>query len=92
VLDALAAFKEGAGPVLTRADAESLGAAYLLLRRVENRVRMNRGTSGSRVPNDPSARDDLAARLGLEGSLREMVDEAMSGVRSVYRVVLDKLK
>lgn len=74
---------------LSPADAAALEEAYLTLRRIENRIRMARGASGSSLPEDGAAQDDLARRLGLTEGLVECVQRHRDAVRRVYGRVLD---
>lgn len=63
---------------------ESLRAAYGFLRRIENRLRMMNGRSGSALPESPEARADLARRLGIEGDLLEQVSRHKANVHAQY--------
>ena len=69
--------------------AQALLDAYTLLRRIENRIRMAEGASGSELPDDPDARADLAARLGIEGDLLDLVNHARQQVRRLYQATVD---
>ena len=69
-------------------EATDLLDAYCLFRRIENRIRMAGGTSGSSLPVDEAERVRLARRLGLLGDIVAVVDEAKAHVRRVYEQVL----
>lgn len=73
---------------LDTGDAQSLRDAYLLFRRIENRLRVRQGRSTSRLPEDASARAELARRLGIEGDLGEVVQAHKQRVHRLYRRVL----
>ena len=62
-----------------------LGAgAYLLFRRIENRIRMMHGRSDNRLPDDPDLRGELTRRLGLEDDLDAWVQASKTRVHEVY--------
>ncbi|MBX7255542.1 MAG: bifunctional [glutamate--ammonia ligase]-adenylyl-L-tyrosine phosphorylase/[glutamate--ammonia-ligase] adenylyltransferase [Candidatus Hydrogenedentes bacterium] len=69
---------------LSAGDAEMLREAYLLFRRIENRLRINLGRSVSTLPEDPGAQADLARRLGLADNLAELLDTHKARVHAVY--------
>lgn len=77
--------------VLAAADARTLQEAYTLFRRIENRIRMTHGRSGSSLPDRPDARSDLAKRLGLDGDLLEQVAECKKQVHALYIDLLARL-
>lgn len=81
----------GVGLLSSGAAAELL-QAYTLFRRVENRIRMAEGRSGSAMPNDENARADLARRLGIDGDLETLVNETKERVREHYEEVLTLLR
>ncbi len=74
---------------LPEEDVHVLLDAYTVFRRIENRIRMAEGASGSELPADPAARMDLARRVGIEGDLSELVRRHREGVRRIYRDVMD---
>ncbi len=71
---------------------DALRDAYLLLRLVENRIRMRNGRSSSELPEDPAARADLGRRLGIEGDLLEVIDRHRAAVHAVYQSVLGDIR
>jgi len=71
-------------------DADALEVAYLVLRRVENRIRMMHGRSDSSLPGDPEAQAQLAKRLGIEGDLAAIVASHKRAVHAIYKKVLEK--
>lgn len=73
---------------LSSCEARSLLDAYTLFRRVENRIRMMHGRSGSSLPQQPEERADLAQRLGMEDDLLTVVCDLRSTVHAVYTRVL----
>jgi len=67
------------------ADSEhTLHDAYVLFRRIENRIRMMLGRSASALPDSEQARADLAGRLAIEGELNEIVQNLKKRVHGVY--------
>jgi glutamate-ammonia-ligase adenylyltransferase len=73
-------------------EAATLADAYVLLRRVENRIRIQHGRSESALlPEDPDARADLAARLGIQEDLLDLVDRHRQTVHAYYRRILARL-
>jgi glutamate-ammonia-ligase adenylyltransferase len=63
---------------------QNLREAYGALRRILNRIRMMDGGTGSKLPEDPEARAQLSARLGIDGDLLECVDEHRRKVHAIY--------
>lgn len=76
-----------AGLVAT-GDAETLAGAYKLFRRIENRLRMMTGRSGSGIPDAPEGQADLARRLSLDEDLAGLVREQKKEVHTIYRRVV----
>ena len=80
----------GALDVLAQNDAiaaEDFGGlidAYLLFRRIENRIRMMHGRSGSALPESPEAQADLAQRLRIPGHLAQLVRDHKSRAHAAY--------
>jgi len=74
--------------ILSGADIDALLDAYALFRRIENRIRMMHGRTGSVLPEDPAQREGLARRLGLTGDLAEMVRERQAWTHARYLAVL----
>ncbi len=72
-------------------DLAVLKDAYLLFRRVENRIRMMNGRATSRLPEEPEARAELAKRLNIEQDLLDMVEGHEKAVHSVFQNVLRDL-
>jgi glutamate-ammonia-ligase adenylyltransferase len=67
------------------ADSEhTLHDAYVLFRRIENRIRMMLGRSASALPDSEQARADLAGRLAIDGDLNEIVQDLKTRVHGVY--------
>ena len=77
--------------LLAADDFGALSNACLLLRRLENRIRMMNGRSGGALPDSPEARQDLAKRLRIPGDLLERVDEHKTRAHAVYQSVLHGL-
>jgi len=73
-------------------DFSVLRDAYLLYRRVENRIRMMQGRSESHIPEDADARNELAHRLGLERDLADLVQGHQQAVHGVYKSVVRAAK
>jgi glutamate-ammonia-ligase adenylyltransferase len=68
-------------------DAETFGAlagAYLLFRKIENRIRMMHGRSGSALPESKEAQSDLARRLRIEGALTDVAHEHKERAHAIY--------
>lgn len=77
--------------LLSREDYENLVGAYELFRRIENRIRMMTGRSGSALPASPQERANLAKRLGISGDLGEVVQQAKTLVHEAYARILGEL-
>jgi [glutamine synthetase] adenylyltransferase / [glutamine synthetase]-adenylyl-L-tyrosine phosphorylase len=77
--------------LLSEEDGAALVAAYLLLRRIENRIRMMHGRSGTNLPDDPLEQQDLANRLGLDGDLAAIVEAQRASVHDVYQRILRRV-
>lgn len=69
-------------------DCATLAEAYGFYRKIVNRVRMMRGNSTSRMPEDAETRLQLAARLGMEGDPLDAVDVMRGRVSALYRKTL----
>ena len=68
-------------------DADVFGglvSAFLLFRKLENRLRMMHGRSGSELPDDEAQRQDLARRLAIHGDLWQQVVEHRAVAHRVY--------
>ncbi|NIA13640.1 MAG: bifunctional [glutamate--ammonia ligase]-adenylyl-L-tyrosine phosphorylase/[glutamate--ammonia-ligase] adenylyltransferase [Nitrospiraceae bacterium] len=78
--------------VFVSEEHDTLKSAYLLLRRIENRIRMWNGRSDSSLPEKPGDRAELARRLGIEGGLDEFVAMHRCGVHAVYLSILDRIR
>lgn len=64
----------------------ALRNAYLLFRRVENRVRMMQGRSENNLPQDAGELDDLARRLDMP-NLLPAIQQARRAVHEAYEAV-----
>jgi [glutamine synthetase] adenylyltransferase / [glutamine synthetase]-adenylyl-L-tyrosine phosphorylase len=64
---------------------------FLLFRKLENRMRMMHGRSGSELPADEPKRQDLARRLGIRGDLWELVQDHRREAHAIYLRVLDEV-
>ena len=73
--------------LLGPADFGALANAYLLFRKIENRVRMMHGRSGSALPEEPKARADLAKRLHIDGDLAKVVHHHKIRIHALYKKV-----
>jgi len=71
---------------------DALLEAYVFYRRVENRIRLQRGQSSSAIPADPEDRADLARRLLLDGDLAVTVARHQQRVHEFYTGVLQDLR
>jgi len=78
--------------VLSREQARTLLDSYLFFRRVENRIRIMHGRSGSELPENPEERIGLAQRLGIEGDLADIVEKHKRRVSLVYQEVVTRLQ
>ncbi|MFO7973219.1 MAG: bifunctional [glutamate--ammonia ligase]-adenylyl-L-tyrosine phosphorylase/[glutamate--ammonia-ligase] adenylyltransferase, partial [Candidatus Hydrogenedentota bacterium] len=73
-------------------DAAKLREAYLFLRRLENRVRMMHGRSGSRIPESPEEQTDLAKRLHIDEDLVQRTNSRKADVHAIYQKVFQSLR
>ncbi|MBI5117380.1 bifunctional [glutamate--ammonia ligase]-adenylyl-L-tyrosine phosphorylase/[glutamate--ammonia-ligase] adenylyltransferase [Candidatus Poribacteria bacterium] len=78
-LDAL-----GAAGYLSRQTHDDLTATLVLLRRVENRLRLMHDRSLNELPSDPDALDKLALRLGTTASAERSPGEALLDTLESY--------
>jgi len=84
--------------LLSPEEQEGLVTACLFLRTVEMRLRLAGNASGSVLPGDPAALDDLARRLGYVATayaspgrhLREEVDYYRGRMRGWFDAVMDR--
>ena len=74
--------------LISSEDFAALMGAFLLLRKIQNRIRMTHGLSGSSLPESPQARADLARRLDIHGDLLELVTEKKRRVHETYTKIL----
>ncbi|HOZ47987.1 MAG TPA: bifunctional [glutamate--ammonia ligase]-adenylyl-L-tyrosine phosphorylase/[glutamate--ammonia-ligase] adenylyltransferase [Candidatus Hydrogenedentes bacterium] len=74
--------------IVSSEDFDDLTSAYFLLRKVENRVRMMHGRSGSALPATPEAWEDLARRLRFSSNLAEVVVARQARAHAAYGRVL----
>lgn len=90
VMGALSTLR-GAG-LIGQDDADAIEQAYLLLRRIENRIRIRHGRSETALlPEDQDACAELAERLGIEGDLVELVARHKLRVHGIYERILEDL-
>ncbi|MBI4560374.1 MAG: bifunctional [glutamate--ammonia ligase]-adenylyl-L-tyrosine phosphorylase/[glutamate--ammonia-ligase] adenylyltransferase [Candidatus Hydrogenedentes bacterium] len=71
--------------------AHTVRDGYLLFRRIENRIRMMTGRSGSELPEDPEARADLARRLKLDSDPATLVADYRQRVHTIYEELRSQL-
>jgi glutamate-ammonia-ligase adenylyltransferase len=88
--DALAALCEAR--VVSEETRDGLIETYNFYRRIENRIRLRRGQSGSALPESEDERADLARRLGIEGDLSELVAQHRERVHAFYAGVFEELR
>jgi glutamate-ammonia-ligase adenylyltransferase len=81
-LEALDALR--AAGCLSRQAHEDLSAGLVLLRRVENRLRLMHDRSLDELPTDPDALDKLALRLGAAASADRSPGEALVDTLESY--------
>jgi glutamate-ammonia-ligase adenylyltransferase len=79
------------GQLIPTATYHVLREAYLLLRRVENRIRMMHGRSESSLPQNERERQELARRLGIERDLADLVLFHKTRVHRIYLNVFDQV-
>jgi len=73
-------------------EAAKLLDAYLLFRRIENRIRLQKGRGASNLPDDPAGLADLARRLDFEGDLAAQVATHKATVHTIYLRILEGLR
>ncbi len=61
--------------------------AYLLFRRIENRIRMMHGRSSSALPESPEIQAELVQRLGIDADLATLVQTCKAKVEEAYLLV-----
>jgi glutamate-ammonia-ligase adenylyltransferase len=71
--------------------AGELRAAYVLFRRIENRLRLAHGRATSTIPAEPSEREQIARQIGLQGDLLEHVEAQKRRVHAFYQAVVHSL-
>ncbi|MCP4643400.1 MAG: bifunctional [glutamate--ammonia ligase]-adenylyl-L-tyrosine phosphorylase/[glutamate--ammonia-ligase] adenylyltransferase [bacterium] len=76
---------------LSAKEGQDLLDTYTLFRRMENRIRMQNGRAGSALPDTPEDQADLAARLGIDEDLAELVEKRKAGVHAIYMRILGSL-
>lgn len=74
--------------VLSQGEAAALREAYLLFRRIENRLRLMHGRSTSVLPEDGAAQAELAQRLGIDGDIISLTREHRVKIESIYATIL----
>jgi glutamate-ammonia-ligase adenylyltransferase len=94
-LEALEALADGGH--LSRQSHDDLSATLVLLRRVENRLRLMHDRSLSELPTDPDALDKLALRLGAAPAAHRSPGEALvetieSYIHRSHRVFEERTK
>ncbi|HRK33343.1 MAG TPA: bifunctional [glutamate--ammonia ligase]-adenylyl-L-tyrosine phosphorylase/[glutamate--ammonia-ligase] adenylyltransferase [Candidatus Hydrogenedentes bacterium] len=77
--------------LISASDADILRQAYLLFRRIENRLRIEHGKSTSRLPQSLDERSALARRLGIEDDLAALVEDRKRQVHAIYQRILSHL-
>ncbi len=78
--------------LLSSDDFSHLAMGYLLFRRIENRIRMMHGRSGSSLPDSDVEASDLARRLRVQGDLLATVTEHKRRAHATFEAVLDALR
>lgn len=79
------------GQLVPTATYHALREGYLLLRKIENRIRMMHGRSNSALPEEPEACAALARRLGIERDLQELVRFHKTRVHRIYMTLMEQL-
>ena len=74
--------------VAEKHEIATLRDAYLLFRRIENRLRLMHGRSTSLLPEDPAAQAELTQRLGVEGDIVALTREYRVKVQAIYAKIL----
>jgi glutamate-ammonia-ligase adenylyltransferase len=69
--------------------ARALSDNYILLRRVENRIRMEEGRSGSDLPASEEDQADFAHRLDLPHPLAEHVRTSKEQTHTIYQEIVN---
>ena len=88
--DALDALLEA--NAIDAATHDELNETYVFYRRIENRIRLQRGQSGSALPDSEEDRADLARRLDIEGDLTEQIAHHQERVHTFYTKVFEELR
>ena len=88
VIGALDVLKETG--VMPEADYRVLHDAYMLFRRIENRIRMMHGRSEPTIPEDTALQQELARRLGLEPNLDALTRYHKQAVHKIYGRIIDR--
>jgi glutamate-ammonia-ligase adenylyltransferase len=78
--------------MLSSEDFSHLAMSYLLFRRIENRIRMMQGRSGSSLPESDEESADLAKRLRVQGDLLQVVSEHKRKAHATFVKVLEELR
>lgn len=81
---------EGKG-VFPAGQAGDLREAYLVLRKIENRIRMMHGRSESALPESPEGRADLARRLRIDEDIAELVKRHKARAHEIYMDILGRV-
>ena len=68
-------------------EAADLGAAYVMLRRVEHRLQMVNDDQTQKLPESTDGMEHIAAFMGMESAaaLAALVEESAAGVHAIYR-------
>lgn len=81
--------------LVSAGDRQAIRAAYLFLRRLENRLQMVDEQQTHELPDDPRRRAVLARSLGIagtgDGDVLERFEAELSAVRSVARSCFDRI-
>ncbi|HOV76220.1 MAG TPA: bifunctional [glutamate--ammonia ligase]-adenylyl-L-tyrosine phosphorylase/[glutamate--ammonia-ligase] adenylyltransferase [Candidatus Hydrogenedentes bacterium] len=75
---------------ITGGEYETLHEAYLLYRRIENRIRLMHGRSDSQLPATPEAQSELAQRLEIDTDLALLVQDHRVRVHQLYLRLLKR--
>ncbi len=74
----------GEGGFISRKNHDDMTAALVLLRRIENRLRLMHDRSLDELPSDPDALDKLALRLNVTGSAQQSPGQTLVATIETY--------